>query len=74
MEVSCAPSIITVTLHTRENFSGRIYVNGHSEKCNADGRGGRDTALKIPFQFSQGRQYENCGVMIARALGDTMNR
>jgi hypothetical protein len=45
--------MITARLQTTEPFFGRLYVRGHSNKCDVTGQGGRETTLAVGSNCTQ---------------------
>ena len=61
-EVLCGPETLNVKFKTQQTFSGRIFVNGHSNEpqCVSRDVGSRTTEIAIP-KFS-------CGVETLRTV------
>lgn len=68
LQVTCSTTDMNVVLRSQD-FRGRIYVLGRSDRCSTQGREGKDAVLKIPL-WRQGREFNKCGVMMARSLGE----
>ncbi|XP_026467113.1 uncharacterized protein LOC113370637 [Ctenocephalides felis] len=61
MSVSCDGLELRVLFKSTLPFRGRLYASGYSDFCGVQGRGSKETLLRIPLSAGSGRP-ERCGI------------
>lgn len=72
VKVRCNESAMTIELRTGDRFFGRMYANGHADRCGVQGIGSNRTVLTLPVPAADKVREGNlrCGLSPAFPIGD----